>query len=726
MAEAQTKEQREAAWWDAWWDEDYSWEGLAKKPLQGWVVADGFLREAKSGRIYGQAAPETPEAVQGIKANHRDYWRTDPASGRLRTDSEMGEELVCATGPRCFHRIHVPLAFKDGTPTFKADWPSDALNAIVAPRLRAAMESEGKPESTNSEQRLFDEIEHADQRALFIGAILLTSADHSLEIGAPLRVSFSRTAFVHDVNFEGAAFQGDTSFLDCAFIGAASFVCANFFGGLSFDRTIFLGAVTFDGGTFSKSASFYQTAFLSRSRFNSVAFSGSTNFSYAAFWNDLSFECATFSGHASFQKVTFTKVASFHSTTFSQGSDFYETSFSGRANFSNTSFTGFARFERVRMQYICFDRARFDGYSSFNESSFDGDASFRDLTCLSSVSFSRAAFLRKADFQRSNFARIAWFNSASFQGTMDFSATVFEKLALFEAIDWPVEERNWHRAFENTLFRETLNLKGAGFGAFAAFDGATLERGLQFDETDERSAQTRFRTERDGALRAAAADADAFKEQEAGRRKYQAEENKTPPKPVTRAERAAVETSQRDARLRELERGLRVLKLAMEQSSNKSREQLFYRFELQARRAQQKLPPGEKTFSYLYALTSDYGASMIRPFIALAVLIAAFAGVFYGWDYSLDQKGLAKDGLDGLFQALDLSWSNVFKPLSALSTENDFRDKNALAFRLLYNDAGGVDGQGFAVRAVSTLQSLFALVLAFLFGLAVRRRFQIS
>lgn len=307
---------------------------------------------------------------------------------------------------------------------------------------------------------------------------------------------------------------------------------------------------------------------------------------------------------------------------------------------------------------------------------------------------------------------------------MDFTAAVFDKLSSFERVSWPADARHWHAAFDGAVFHGTLNLYGAGFRSFAAFDGATLERGLQFDETDERSAQKTFRAERKRAIGAAKADGDAFREQETGARL--AEANKAEPKPVSRAEIAAHVKAQRENRLRELERGLRVLKLAMERSSNKSQEQLFYRFELQARRAQKNLPPGEKTFSYLYALASDYGASMIRPFIALAVLIAAFAGVFYGWGYGFNAAALKADGWNGVFQALDLSWSNVFKPLSALSTENDFRDKNALAFRLLYNDAGGVDGQGFAVRAVSTLQSLLALVLAFLFALAVRRRFQIS
>lgn len=141
MAETKTREQPEAEWWGAWWDEDFTWDGLAEKQLQGWVVADDCLQEAETGRIYGQPAPGAPARVIGKPATVQDYWRADPATGRLRADNEMGGELVGGPGQPLFHRIHLPLAFRDGSPTGKADWADDALDELIAARLIVANET---------------------------------------------------------------------------------------------------------------------------------------------------------------------------------------------------------------------------------------------------------------------------------------------------------------------------------------------------------------------------------------------------------------------------------------------------------------------------------------------------------------------------------------------------------------------------------------------------------
>ena len=273
---------------------------------------------------------------------------------------------------------------------------------------------------------------------------------------------------------------------------------------------------------------------------------------------------------------------------------------------------------------------------------------------------------------------------------MDFTAALFESLASFERIEWPEKAVHWHGAFDQALFRGTPVFTGAGFKSFAAFDGATLERGVFLDDVSESEAAATFRAERKQAIE------------------------------LGKSEKAL------NQRLGELERGCRVLKQAMEQASNKSREQMFYRFELMARRAQRGLPFGEKTFSYLYALASDYGASMWRPFAALAALIVAFAGVYWGFAAALDPfvpaQLLAGDWAAQMWSALDFSWANVFKPLSALSSDAVAKDGSMM--KLLLTQGG--DGYAFGVRMIATLQSILAIVLAFLFALAVRRRFQIT
>ncbi len=688
MAEAQTKEQREAAWWDAWWKWDYSWEGLAKKPLQGWVVAEGYLREAATGRVYGQPSLEAMAAMSGAPATLRDYWRADPATGRLRSDEEMEAELVAMVGEPVFHRVHLPLLFESGQQTGKKNWPDDALDAYVTPRLLIADET--KWDFVLTSRRMVG----SDFRAQFQGGVWLRAGKHPNVKVHPIRARYGDAFFSRNASFSGSIFEENTRF----------------------DRAMFAGYARFNNVVFAGDVSFSEVSFVGEAELIDSEFVGGARLNTVSFWSDARFTRARFLGFVHFFNATFQGRASFEDAEFSDEARFVEAKF-----FEN------AVFKRAKpAKDAVFKGAEFRKETSMEGVRFGGSAVFDDATFCGPAHFTGCTFFARSNFQRAGFRDIGWFDNVTFHDVLNFQVATFDRLASFSGLTWPIEVRDWHGAFNQTEFRGSLNLSGTPLQCFAAFDGAALVRGLKFDETTERAARDRFRFERDGAFAAAAIDVAVFKLEEAERRRRVAEAENVPAKSIARAEVNAHLADQREKRLGELERGCRVLKQTMEQASNKSREHLFYRFELQARRAQRNLPLGEKTFSWLYAMSSDYGASMWRPFAALAVLIAAFAGVFYGWGYGFDPAALKADGWNGLFQALDLSWSNVFKPLSALSTENDFRDKNALAFRLLYNDAGGVDGQGFAVRAVSTLQSLLALVLAFLFALAVRRRFQIS
>ncbi len=68
---------REAAWWRAWWQRDFSWDGLAVLGLQS-------------------------------------YWR-----------SEMGRLIAEPGTARRWTRFHCPFVFADGTPSPKAAWSDD-------------------------------------------------------------------------------------------------------------------------------------------------------------------------------------------------------------------------------------------------------------------------------------------------------------------------------------------------------------------------------------------------------------------------------------------------------------------------------------------------------------------------------------------------------------------------------------------------------------------------
>ena len=122
--DADSKQPQDKAWWDAWRLADFTWAGLAKRALAGWVVRDGVLMEEESGAVYGAAAAsdEPPSALRafsaaiaapqrslfaskppaggGRTATRQDYWRADPATGRLRHDDELiaAGELVLRPG----------------------------------------------------------------------------------------------------------------------------------------------------------------------------------------------------------------------------------------------------------------------------------------------------------------------------------------------------------------------------------------------------------------------------------------------------------------------------------------------------------------------------------------------------------------------------------------------------------------------------------------------------
>jgi hypothetical protein len=84
MAEARTRQEIEAAWWARWRAQDFSWAGLARKPLGANLM----------GKMHG-----------GLHAERtlQEYWRRDPASGAVRDDAAMeaaGELVRAPDGAR--------------------------------------------------------------------------------------------------------------------------------------------------------------------------------------------------------------------------------------------------------------------------------------------------------------------------------------------------------------------------------------------------------------------------------------------------------------------------------------------------------------------------------------------------------------------------------------------------------------------------------------------------
>jgi hypothetical protein len=163
-------------------------------------------------------SPAASPRMTGRPATLQDYWRADPGTGRLRSEDELiaAGELIrrpappaetaapnlrhpgageagaqdpglfpsdspksldpglspaasprMTADPETYHIAHLPLQYKDETPTGKADWPQDRLDPLLRPRLAAAGE-------TTCKGPWYDRtITSPDRRAQLDGCVLL-------------------------------------------------------------------------------------------------------------------------------------------------------------------------------------------------------------------------------------------------------------------------------------------------------------------------------------------------------------------------------------------------------------------------------------------------------------------------------------------------------------------------------------------------------------------------
>jgi hypothetical protein len=219
------------------------------------------------------------------------------------------------------------------------------------------------------------------------------------------------------------------------------------------------------------------------------------------------------------------------------------------------------------------------------------------------------------------------------------------------------------------------------------------------------------------------------------------------------------------------ENSFRVLKRQSKAASNVEGESLASALELKASRMRRghnfpwsmPMKMAERFFSIGYELLANYGRSASRPVFFMVASTVGFAALTWAWEggglsgprapfWTTENHALvAQTPFDADFiEALSFSTARVFPfgPWAEAKAPDDEpraeakgtaveRERCSFAARHLAVDhcrpdgvslhtATEVEGHRLAVRAVAVLQSLFAIVLAFLFGLAVRRRFQIS
>ena len=500
---------------------------------------------------------------------------------------------------------------------------------------------------------------------------------------------FSRAQFGEQARFSGAQFGDRAGFIGAQFGDQAVFHDAQFgeqawFGGAQFgDRAGFIGAqfgdqARFNGAQFGDQARFIGAQFGDRAVFDDAQFGDQAWFGGAQFGDQARFIGAQFGDRAVFDDAQFGEQAWFDGAQFGDQAWFGGAQFGGRAWFSGAQFGDRAVFSRAQ----------------FGEQAWFSRAQFGDR-----AGFIGAQFGDRAGFDDAQFGEQAWFSGADFKGNVSF-----------ENVVWTAEA-HYHSSFMGARFRDVADFQTPNFSSFSIFDGADFQRKLLLSEpSDGHTSKSLFKR----ALNA--------------------------------ARKAVAKSDEADAENKiygQLSGGYRTAKNAMEKDSDFERAQRYYRYEVQVRMHKKSTTWPEKWAAGFYALFSDYGAAIGRPFLGLFCFTLVFAALYLGLAIGVGQskvhapqfeRGLtfiANSPHEDSWQALEFSMNNAFRPLSALATEEPREGalpegeaaQLNLGERLLFRTSGGIS---VLVRFLSIIQSLLSFLLAFLFGLAVRRKFQIS
>lgn len=326
---------------------------------------------------------------------------------------------------------------------------------------------------------------------------------------------------------------------------------------------------------------------------------------------------------------------------------------------------------------------------------------------------------------------------------VDFGNTAFLDEAVFDNRD----------ILEPSSFRDCIFMKRASFHGSrlhqgvsfhgAAFD-ASLDPGSQFKEGAKRRpvfaladhVLKRLR-EADVAHRAAKGEpAISFKDwllAFEAKRTAAGERFRALPQKTVDAETGA----SKDRYFADLEDAFRTLKRAMEENRNRSEEGRFFKLELLARRQRRdkEVPEWERLLSYPYEWVSDFGNSVVRPFIGLLAIILIFR-ILYAVIATLQVRWPTGPewGEAMIYSAGRVvpfgPWAGDPEPCTVMGRLLDVapstEDMNSNP--ACKSDLANVNGPwvAFGVGFIASLQSFFAIILAFLAALAARRRFQIN
>jgi uncharacterized protein YjbI with pentapeptide repeats len=668
--EISTESLSQQKWWADWRRVDFSWAALARHK----IASD----DPSSGE----------ETLQ-------DYWRKDPVTLSVLTDSELlaAGEIEKDPAGRLWNIAHMPAAWGGGSPTWKADpnhenWPR--FWQLLKKRIFAVQ---------RREFILADEGEAGEKKAQFAGVVFGRTPDDWEWHDAfdSLKISFATCAFLEEADLSFVNSKTALLLPYCLFLRRADFDHMVIEGDVdlsdsTFLRQLSLGSATISGDFRGRGMHCFGEVAVGSSAPGEMSIQGKTKLERSVFYGNSLFEQTTFGGEVSVSYCRFLSVVSFASTVFKHKVTFLKCSFSSE----DVAFSG----ECVEDFYFmdCTLEESFFGYMQFHKAADFSATRFRQ-----SAIFQNTDFHGSVSFRNSIFESDATFKDVRFCGPIKFHNTVFGGVADLSQCSFPIEAGLFHAGFRGAEFRRVADFTNSSFFAWGAFPGTKFHQPVLFSQEvlrSDASFNVALAAAESAAGDATGANSNSFKGRSAS-----------------------------DQRFGELEAGFQALKVAMANQQARLEEQRFYRFELVARRRQTTTPFFERIFSILYGFTSAYGTSLVLPAVWLVAVTLVFALIY--WTLTITATELLA-GLwpfplrpidPGFTNALTFSVRNMFQPFSVWTASSG--DSSAEQWARAFLNAGG-PFHNLVTRLLATLQSLISPILLFLSALAIKRLFQIT
>lgn len=536
-------------------------------------------------------------------------------------------------------------------------------------------------------------------------------------------VNLTGAVFERPVSFAGADFQLPANFSHAHFLSDAAFKGTKFSGQAVFDDTVFDGAADFERAEFLKekngplthSVRFQRARFLGKADFRSSVMIGSADFSKAQFAGTSRFDETRFTADAFFEGAVFSAPAGFHACQFFGSAAFNETQFTGEARFAEAVFKGDCRFEK----------SQFWNDASFRDAHFDSNAHFTDMRVEGASRFKSAKFALEANFLDARFAGPADFSDMDFGGPSIFRSARFAQGASFDAsrflsgADFTGVSLGGVSSFKDSRFEGdalfhgaqcegSVSLAGARFAANADFSAWQSKAAFVLADASFAAVPNFLEASFAGAPRLdGLAVADPIK-----RFPNWKDAGASDPRGYLKAMKICTD---RDAPVK-----YRRLKVLAFQAQDLAREQEFFAQELRCRRfwLDDPLGRGAARFwcGWIYGGVSDFGRSLLRPFLGWLASIFLFAVYFFADGARPSWTKCAVGSSDPVFEALYLAFRNAFLKIDWNDAVNARR-----ALGCLYGvEAGGSPILPPSVASMSLVQAFVSIGFILLFGLALR------